>query len=279
VALSIDGSPGRRSGDRGRPESLLTTGAVLLALACTACVGPASRAGQQSSEVLVFAAASLKTAIDELTPALERQAGATLRVSYAATSALARQIEEGAPAGVFISADLDWMDYLTERDLIQPDTRVNLLGNRLVLIAPAGAAAPLEIAPGFALAAALGDGRLAVADPAAVPAGRYARAALTALGVWPAVADRLAPAENVRAALLLVTRGEAPLGIVYETDARADPTVTVVGTFPQSTHPPIVYVAALTASGGAAAVRVLDALQQPAARDVFDRNGFRFLPE
>jgi molybdate transport system substrate-binding protein len=149
-----------------------------------------------------------------------RGTGKGVTVSYAASSTLAKQIENGAPADLFISADSDWMDYLETRKLIKPETRSDLLGNRIVLIAPAGSAVKLTIAPGFGLAAALGDGRLAMADPAAVPAGRYGRAALEKLGVWGTVASRIAAAENVRAALLLVARGEAPLGIVYSTDAR-----------------------------------------------------------
>jgi molybdate transport system substrate-binding protein len=232
------------------------------------------------SRIIVFAAVSLKNALDDVTPVLERQSGAAVRVSYAATSALARQIEMGAPAAVFIAADVEWMDYLATRKLIDSATRVNLLGNRLVLVAPRDQPIALTIAPGFALAAALGNGRLALADPAAVPAGKYARSALVALGVWPSVASRLAPAENVRAALLLVARGEAPLGIVYDTDARAEPGVRVVGTFPPESHPPIVYPAAVTAAGAqsAAARRLLAALQDPAARAVFVRHGFAVLP-
>src|SRR6185503_10123560 len=147
--------------------------------------------------VLVFAAASMKSALDELAPACEKATGVAIRASYAASSALARQIEEGAPAGLFISADLEWMDYVAERKLIKADTRVNLVGNRLVLVAPAASPVALKITPGFALAAALKGGRLAVADPAAVPAGKYAKAALTSLGVWSSGESRLAPSENV----------------------------------------------------------------------------------
>ena len=170
--------------------------------------------------MLIFAAASLQTAIDELAAPALRATGSRVRASYAASSALARQIENGAPADLFISADLEWMDYVADRRLIRAASRVNLLGNRLVLIAPEDRPSTLKIAPGFPLAAALGRDRLAVANPAAVPAGKYARAALTALGVWESVASKVAAAENVRAALMLVSRGEAPLGIVYRTDAR-----------------------------------------------------------
>jgi molybdate transport system substrate-binding protein len=197
-------------------------------------------------------------------------------VAYAASSALARQIEAGAPATLFISADQEWMDYLASRDLVDVNTRVDLLSNQLVLIAPDAVPVRLEIGPGFPLAEALGTGRLAVADPSAVPAGRYARAALMALGVWTTVAHRLAPAEHVRAALLFVARGEAPLGIVYATDARAEPRVRVVGVFPPGTHPPIVYPAAvLRAAADATARRLLASLSSPSARAIFERHGFQ----
>jgi molybdate transport system substrate-binding protein len=246
------------------------------ALIAVAAVPPV-QADNGSRGLLVFAAASLKTALDELLPALTQAAGKPVRASYAASSALARQIEAGAPADIFISADEDWMNYVAERHLIDQRSRVLLLGNRLVLIAPAGQQPTLRIAPGFPLAAALGDGRLAVADPAAVPAGKYARAALTALGVWAQVERRLAPAENVRAALRLVSTEEAPLGIVYGSDAVADKGVVVVDSFPASSHPPIHYPAAVLATAkGDAPRRALAALQTPSARAVFERNGFRW---
>jgi molybdate transport system substrate-binding protein len=240
-------------------------------MALAACTRPAEAPG-----VLIFAAASLQTVLTELEPGIESRIGLPVRISYAASSALARQIDGGAPADLFISADLDWMDFLEARGRIQPGTRVNLAGNRLVLIAPAGQAPALAIAPGFALAKALGDGRLAVADPAAVPAGKYAQAALTSLGVWADVADRLAPAENVRAALLIVARREAPLGIVYRSDAVAEPRVTTVGTFPSETHPPVVYPAAVVASSSSrlAAADVLQFLQEAEAGRTFEAWGF-----
>ncbi len=227
-----------------------------------------------ADDVLVFAAASLQTALDELVEPVQRATGVRMRVSYAASSALARQIESGAPSQIFISADLEWMDYLAGRRLIRTESRVNLLGNRLVLIAPRAQPSTLKIAPGFPLAAALGRNRLALADPAAVPAGKYARAALTSLGVWDAVATRIAAAENVRAALLLVSRGEAPLGIVYYTDAVADAGVVIVDTFPETTHPPIIYPAALTTAASPAATKVLEFLKTDAARAVFAKQGF-----
>jgi molybdate transport system substrate-binding protein len=235
---------------------------------------PASAAAPD--RVLIFAAASLQTAFDALAAPVARAIGVTMTMSYAASSTLARQIESGAPTDLFISADLDWMDQLAARHLIRDGTRVNLLGNSLVLIAPSGHAPKLTIAPGFALAAALGSSRLAVADPAGVPAGKYAQAALTSLGVWASVEKKLAPAEDVRAALRLVARGEAPLGIVYRTDAIADPSVTIVDTFPASTHLPIVYPIAITASApeADAAAKVLAYLKSPAARAILAAQGF-----
>jgi molybdate transport system substrate-binding protein len=233
---------------------------------------------QKPGTVLVFAAASLRTALDEVGAGCRTSTGIELSASYAASSALARQIESGAPAEMFISADLDWMDYVDARRLIRTASRVDLLGNGLVLVAPAGSTSALTIGKGMDIAGALGGGRLAVADPASVPAGRYAKAALESLGVWTQVANRLAPAENVRAALLLVSRREAPLGIVYRTDAAADPGVRVVATFPPDTHPPIVYPAALTNRATADAATLLQCIQAPAARKVFERWGFTIRP-
>jgi molybdate transport system substrate-binding protein len=176
---------------------------------------------------------------------------------------------------VFISADLDWMDYLESKRLIRSETRRNLLGSRLVLISPVGSAARIEVRPGFALAELLGGGRLALGDPAHVPAGKYAKAALEKLGVWDAVSGKLAPSENVRVALALVARGETPLGIVYATDAAAEPKVRVVATFPDGLHPPIVYPVALTAAAkDSAAAGFVALLSSPAARKVFEKHGF-----
>jgi molybdate transport system substrate-binding protein len=229
---------------------------------------------EQAADVLVFAAASLQNVLDELAAPAQTATGARMRMSYAASSALARQVENGAPADLFISADLDWMNYLADRRLIRSESRVDLLGNQLVLITSKARPINLTIAPGFPLSKTLGQDRLALADPAAVPAGKYAREALTKLGVWDSVSRKLAPAENVRAALLLVSRGESPLGIVYRTDALADPGVAIVDTFPETTHSPIVYPAALTTTASGSAGKVLDFLKTPAARAVFDRNGF-----
>lgn len=220
----------------------------------------------------IFAAASLQTALTKIAAGY-RGPGAPLRPSFGASSAMARQIAQGAPADLFISADSEWMDWLSQRRLIAAGTRRNLLSNRLVLIAPQGAPVSLKIAPGMPLAPALGGGRLAIADPVSVPAGKYGKAALVKLGVWDSVAGRLAPAENVRAALAYVARGETPLGIVYATDAHAEPRVRVVGTFPQGTHPRILYPAALTRARPAGRA-VLDYLSGPRAMAVFAAEGF-----
>ncbi|MCC7462531.1 MAG: molybdate ABC transporter substrate-binding protein [Gammaproteobacteria bacterium] len=235
-------------------------------------------AGETRPPLLVFAAASLTDVLQELGPAWQQQSGRAVKFSFAASSALARQVESGGRADVFVSADTDWMDYLQARNLIDTATRVNLLGNRLVLIAPAGSTLQLKIAPGFPLAGALGGGRLSSGDPDSVPVGKYAKSALTSLGVWNSVADRLVRADSVRTALLFVERGEAPLGIVYATDAAIDPRVRVVGTFPAATHLPIVYPAARLAGGDAAATAFITFLHTPAARSVFERYGFVVLP-
>ncbi|TMJ59938.1 MAG: molybdate ABC transporter substrate-binding protein [Alphaproteobacteria bacterium] len=231
-----------------------------------------------SKSPLVFAAASLKNVLDAINDAWRRETGKHATIAYAASSTLAKQIENGAPADLFISADRDWMNYLDTRKLINPESRSDLLGNSLVLIAPASGTVKLSIVPDFGLAAALGDGRLAMADPAAVPAGRYGMAALEHLGVWSSVEKRVAAAENVRAALLLVARGETPLGIVYRTDAAAEPAVKIVGIFPPDTHPPIVYPIALTATSTNPDAPILLAyLRGAAARGQFEKAGFTVL--
>jgi len=231
-----------------------------------------------AEKVTVFAAASLKNALDEVSAAWKASAGKETTNSYAASSALAKQIESGAPADVFISADLDWMNYLAERNLVAAGSEVQLLGNELVLVAPAGSTATATIAPGFDLAGLLAGGRLAVGDVKSVPAGKYAKAALEKLGVWPSVENSLAQAENVRAALKLVAAGEAPAGIVYQTDAREDDKVKVLATFPADTHPPIIYPAALmAASKNADAAAFVAFLRTPAALDIFRAHGFTIL--
>ena len=229
-----------------------------------------------AQNLIVFAAASLKDALDQTVQSYERNTGNKVAVSYAASSVLAKQIENGAPADLFISADEDWMNYLAERKLINPASRINLLKNSLVLIAPADSAIQIKIAPNFPLAELLGSGRLVMAHPEHVPAGKYGRAALQMLGVWDSVKNRIAPAENVRAALVLVSRGEAPLGIVYRTDALADGKIRIVAEFPANTHPPIIYQAALTASSAHPdAANLLAYLGSATGRDIFQKFGFQ----
>jgi molybdate transport system substrate-binding protein len=247
----------------------------IAALIAVVLAGPFAAAAAQDRPLTVFAAASLRNALDAVNAAYETQGGPKVTVSYAASPALARQIEAGAPADVFISADLNWMNHLKERGHIAPGDFV-LLGNRLVLIAPKDSRVSLAIGDGFPLAVALGDGRLAIADVMSVPAGRYAKAALASLGVWASVEGRLAQAENVRAALKLVAAGEAPLGVVYATDARAESSVKVVGLIPEATHPPVAYPAAMIASAAdpALAQRYLGFLRSPAASTIFAAHGF-----
>jgi molybdate transport system substrate-binding protein len=249
---------------------------VVLAALLTMLASPLLWA--QDKPIVVFAAASMKNALDEVNAEFTRRIGSKVVASYAASSALMKQIEEGAPADIFVSADLDWMDYGAQKKLIKDATRVNLLGNRLVLIAPTDSSlGSVTIGPGFDLARLAGDGRVATGDVRAVPAGKYAKAALEKLGSWAAAAPRLAMTENVRAALTLVARGEAPLGIVYATDAKVEPGVKIIGTFPDDSHPPIVYLVAATATAKPEAESYLAYLRSAAAKAVFERYGFTFL--
>jgi molybdate transport system substrate-binding protein len=251
--------------------------ATLLAVGTSLGAAPAA-AQSGPGLVTVFAAASLKNAMDDAITAFTARSHVPARASYGASSALARQIEQGAPADVFVSADVDWMDYLAGRSLIAPGGRRALLSNHLALIAPADSRIALRIAPGMPLAAALGSGRLAVAG-ADVPAGRYAQASLTALHVWPSVQDKLARAESVRAALAFVARGETPLGIVYDTDAKVEPKVRIVGLFPDTSHPPIIYPAALVgASRNPNGPQFLRFLTGREAAAIFHRYGFQTIP-
>ncbi len=241
--------------------------------------GRAIPAAAQTKPVLVFAAASLKTALDDINAQYAQDSGRPkAAISYAASSTLAKQVEAGAPADIFISADLDWMDYLAKKDLIKPETRKTLLGNRLVLVAPAASAGSVDIKPGFALASLLQGGKLAMADTRAVPAGKYGQAALESLGVWPQVSGSVAQAENVRAALALVARGEAPYGIVYQTDAASEPGVKIAGTFPENSHPPIVYpIALLKDSANPEAAAFLAYVVSAKATPLFEKQGFTVL--
>ena len=243
-------------------------GCTVLALASTGT----ARAG----ELLVFAAASLKPALDTIIAQPQARAIGQVEVSYAASSQLARQIEHGAPAALFISADEDWMNHVEATGRIVAGTRRNLLGNALVLIGPAQGRVQLRIAQGFDLAGAIGgDGRLAIATPDSVPAGKYSKAALISLGVWDSVASRLAPAAHVRAALRFVASAETPLGIVYRSDAVSEPRVRVVDTFPQSSHAPIIYpIAAIQGDDVESARHLLDLLESAQAGAVFQRCGF-----
>jgi molybdate transport system substrate-binding protein len=255
---------------------IATSNARALLAAAALLAGALAPATGHTAAITVFAAASLKEALDAQARRFEADTGNKIVVSYGGSNALARQIEAGAPADVFLSADADWMDYLDTRSLLAPGTRVDLLGNRLVLIVPAASTSTLRIAPNFALAAALGADRLAMANPDSVPAGKYGKAALTALGVWASVETKVARTENVRAALTLVARGEAPYGIVYATDARAEPGVRVLDTFPASTHPPVVYPIAVIATGRSptAARGFVAYLASDAARAMWQRYGF-----
>jgi molybdate transport system substrate-binding protein len=228
--------------------------------------------------LVVFAAVSLSDALADAGRAFTAATRVPVKSSFAASSLLAKQIEAGAPAEVFLSADTDWMDYLAKRGLLRAGTRHDLLGNRLVLVAPAASSAHVTLAPGVDLSAALAGGRLATGDPDSVPVGRYAQAALTYLGAWEQVAPRLVRAENVRSALEYVARGEAALGIVYRTDALAEKRVRVLDVFPADSHPPIIYPVALTSGAGAQAAAFEDFLESAAAREIFARYGFELLP-
>lgn len=242
--------------------------------------GFAAAGRAEAADTVVFAAASLKNALDDVIAAYAQHDKTKVTASYAASSALAKQIEQGAPAQIFMSADLDWMDYLAERQLIVDGSRKNLLGNSLVLVARKDSRqGEVKIGQGFDLAGLLGDGRLAVGTIQSVPAGKYAKAALESLGSWAGVENKLAQAENVRAALALVAQGEAPLGIVYKTDVASDPKLKIVGTFPADSHPPIIYPVALTKAGGDSkqAAEFLEFLSSPTAKGAFDKHGFELI--
>lgn len=259
-----------------RPSGRLVVCAALASILLGAL--PLRAADAPPQPLLVFGAASLTNALAEIGAAYTRESGQAVKFSYAASSVLAKQIEAGAKADVFFSADTDWMDYLQSRNLIDKTTRRKLLGNRLVLVAPVASQIQLKIAPNFPLTAALGKGRLATGDPDSVPVGKYARSALTSLGVWNDVADRLVRAENVRSALAFVARGEAPLGIVYETDAKVDKNVRVVDVFPASSHLPITYPVATTIDAQSSAARFVTYLRGETAAAVFRKYGFAVLP-
>ncbi|HTU67373.1 MAG TPA: molybdate ABC transporter substrate-binding protein [Steroidobacteraceae bacterium] len=235
---------------------------------------PAVAEDSNKPELLVLAAASLTNVLGELSPAWTKSSGVAVKLSFAASSVLARQVEAGGKADVFVSADQEWMDYLDQRSLIDKPTRRNLVGNRLVLIAPADSTVALDIKPGFDLLGALKGGRLSTGDPDTVPVGKYARSALTSLGVWNDVADKLVRADNVRSAMMFVARGEAPLGIVYTTDALVDKKVRVVATFPENTHAPITYPGATIKGSRPEAAAYLLFLAGAEAAPVWKKYGF-----
>lgn len=239
----------------------------------------AAQRAHASEPVMVFAAATLKGALDPVVEAARASLHLPITIAYGPSPALVKQLENGAPADIFFSADSDWMDDAAGRGLVDPATRVDLLSSKLVLISPAGGAQPVTIAPGFGLATMLGNGRLAMCDPMMMPAGRYGRIALQTLGVWDSVRDRVAMAADVLAALAYVSRHEAALGIVFDTDARLDAGVTVIGTFPDDSHQSIVYpVARVARSRNPDAARVLDFLTASQARTIFQEHGYAVLP-
>jgi len=258
---------------RDRPIALLLALPLLLAGAWPAAADEAKKPG-----LLVFAAASLTNVLGEMSADWEKTSGIPVKLSFAASSVLARQVEAGSKADVFVSADQEWMDYLQARNLIDKASRRNVAGNRLVLIAPADSRLELKVAPGFRLAEALGKRRLSTGDPDTVPVGRYARSALISLGVWDEVADRLVRADNVRSAMLFVARGEVPLGIVYATDAAVDTKVRIIDTFPANTHAPITYPAAALVHAKPEAGSFIAYLGSEQARVTWRRFGFVELP-
>ncbi|MDO6962666.1 molybdate ABC transporter substrate-binding protein [Rhizobium alvei] len=251
----------------------------ILAMAAAATMGLSPiKAFADDATLTVFAAASMKGSLDKVAALFEKKTGTKVVISFAASSALAKQVEAGAPADVFLSADLKWMDYLVEKQLVKKESVVTLLGNRLVLVAAKDSTVALKIGKEFKLAETLGDGRLAMGEVKSVPAGKYGKEALEYYGVWKAVEPKVAGADNVRAALQLVSRGEAPLGIVYATDAKADASVKVVDTFGEESHKPIVYpVAPVAASANGATGGFVSFLKEPEAQAIFKDAGFTVL--
>jgi molybdate transport system substrate-binding protein len=255
---------------------LRTSFFICLSVVATLAGGQREASAQET--LTVFAAASMKNALDDVNKAFTDKTKINVVASYAASSALAKQLEAGAPADIFVSADLEWMTYSLDKKAINPGSNFNLLGNRLVLIAPKDSKqGDVKIAQGFDLAALAGEGRIATGDVRAVPVGKYAKAALEKLGAWAKAEPKMAMAENVRAALALVGRGEAPLGIVYETDAKVEPNVKIIGVFPASSYPPVVYPVAQTVAAKPDAKKYLDFLRTGTAQVIFERYGFSYL--
>ena len=253
--------------------------AIFALLVALAGLPQPSAAQDPQKSLTVFAAASMRNALDDVDKAFTKATGVQVTASYAASSALAKQIAQGAPADVYVSANIKWMDFLAKQKLVKAGTRIDLLGNRLVLIAPKDSKLDhVKIEKGLDIAKLAGKGRIAVADTKAVPAGLYAKAALISIGAWKAAEPKLAQAENVRATLAYVARGETPLGIVYATDAHVEPKVKIVGMFPAGSHPPITYpVAVIAGSKNAHDAAYLRFLQTPTAKTIFERYGFSFL--
>jgi molybdate transport system substrate-binding protein len=248
---------------------------ITIAILCGSGVLPAAA---EDKTITVFAAASMKNALDDVDAAYAAKTGVKIVASYAASSALAKQIEQGAPADIFVSADTDWMDYVASRKSINEGTRINMLGNSIVLIAPKDSAiGDVTISQGFDLAKLAGNGKIATGDVGAVPVGKYAKAALEKLGAWQSAEPKFAMAESVRAALTLVARGEAALGIVYSTDAKVEPGVKIIGTFPADSHPPIIYPVAATTTAKPEAGSYLAFLRSSAAKAIFEKYGFTYL--
>ena len=242
------------------------------------CGSTLSPVSAEDKTLTVFAAASMKNALDDIDAAFTAKTGVKVNASYAASSTLAKQIEQGAPADIFVSADTDWMDYAVGKKNINESTRVNLLGNSIVLIAPKDSKIDtVTIGPGFDLAKLAGDGKIATGDVKSVPVGKYAKAALEKLGAWSAAEPKFAMAESVRAALTLVARGEAAIGIVYSTDAKVEPGVKVIGTFPADSHPPIIYPVAATSTAKPEANAYLDYLRSSVAKAMLEKYGFTYL--
>ncbi|MDO9413418.1 MAG: molybdate ABC transporter substrate-binding protein [Pseudolabrys sp.] len=248
----------------------------LIAIAALLFAAAQPLAAQEA--ITVFAAASMKNALDDTNAAFTKATNIKVTASYAASSALAKQMESGAPADVFISADLNWMDYVAAKNLIKAGSRYNLLGNKLVLVSGKDSKIDnVKIEQGFDIARLAGDGRIAVADVKAVPAGLYAKAALEKVGAWAAAEPKLAQAENVRATLAFVARGETQIGIVYETDAKVEPNVKIAGFFPEGSYPPVVYPVAATTSAKPDAAKYLDFLRSSSAKAIFEKYGFSVL--
>jgi molybdate transport system substrate-binding protein len=274
LVAALGAPPRAAAGSMTAAPATVTPGAVVPGTIAPGTGAAPTGAKAEGPAIVVFAAASLTNVLQELGDGFTRENGTAVKFSFAASSALARQIENGAPADLFLSADVEWMDYLQSRNLIDAQTRHDVVGNRLVLIAPAGSLVQMKIAPNFPLAAALGKGRLATGDPDSVPVGRYAKTALTNLGVWNEIEPRLVRADSVRAALAFVDRGETPLGIVYETDALIDKNVRIVDVFPAGTHEPIVYPIALMRKHTAEAAKFVAYVRGTAGDLVFKSYGF-----